>query len=77
MIGDLPESSKIGVLVNKLIERQKELEAQQANLEKIYKDEQANVSARVAALEGLLDIGKEEHEAFGRPDNQKGTRRPE
>jgi hypothetical protein len=28
VIGDLPEDSKIGILVAKLIERQKELEAQ-------------------------------------------------
>jgi hypothetical protein len=41
-----------------LIERQKEIEAQQKVLEEIYKSEQATVAAKVGALEGLLDIGK-------------------
>ena len=58
VIGDLPETSKIGILVKKLIERQKEIEAQQKVLEEIYKSEQATVAAKVGALEGLLDIGK-------------------
>ena len=43
-MADLPEDGLLKRLVDKLIERQQELEAQRAELERIYEEEQKNVS---------------------------------
>ena len=67
-MADLPENSKIGQLVRKLVERQKEVEDQQKNIEKIYAEEKVNIGKRIDALDGLSDFGKEAFEAFGNPD---------
>ena len=53
IVDQLPEDSKIGLLVNKLVARQKELEEHEEKVRAIYEREEKNVSAQVEALEGL------------------------
>ena len=72
---DFPEDSKIGKMVGMLIERQKEIEAQRRALEQAYSSSTSELREDLDALQGVQNLGKEMHELFGRPDDQRGERK--
>lgn len=69
-VADLPQDGLLKRLVDKLVERQQELEAQRAELERIYEEEQKNVSYQAQQLQGLQDAVMETYEEFGQAANQ-------
>ena len=46
-------------------------------MQKIYEEEKVNIDKRIAALDGLSELGKETFEAFGNPEQQQNVRRPQ
>ena len=70
----LPKDGKINQLVDKIMERQKEMEAQQEELRKIYEREKETVQEQIEALKGLDDLGMEAFVEAGHPEMHQ-TRR--
>lgn len=53
--------SKVDLLIEKLVERQKEIDAQRAALLEVY----SQTSSEVEGLEGTRALGEELHDLFG------------
>ena len=70
----MPKDGKINQLVDKIMERQKEMEAQQEELRKIYEREKETVQEQIEALKGLDDLGMEAFVEAGHPEMHQ-TRR--
>ena len=69
-IDELPKNSKVSQIVDKLVERQRKIDAQQKALQDLYLRKKTQINADVADLDALKeDIGKELLEIFG-PENQ-------
>ena len=67
----------MALIVDKLVERQKEIDAQRKLVEEAYKKHSRDVRGELAALEGVADLEREMHEMFGDPSKQQAFRSPE
>jgi len=67
---DIPANSKVNALVNKIIERNKEIEQAKLAMEEIYRKEQHAIRQQLA-MSGLEEISLYNFDKFGqmKPDN--------
>ena len=59
-------------LCDKIIDRQREMEAQQKAVKEAYTKHHVEVKQELTAIEGVADLGKEMFEEFGDPIKQQG-----
>ena len=68
-VKDLPKNSKVQTLIDKLVARQKEIEAEQAAVKEFYSDDtRKSLDDQVMALEGIKALAMENAENFGKQE---------
>ena len=65
-LDQLPKESKVGALVDKIVARQREIEAQQAALKSIYTDHSKSLKDQLDILSGIREFAEYNLEEFGK-----------
>lgn len=64
-LDDIPQNTKIGQLIAKIVDRNKEIEQTKLALEKIYNKEGPNIKKALEEIKGLEEIGLYNFDQFG------------
>ena len=77
VLDQMPEESKVGQLVKKMVDRQKKQEEEAQALQTIYSDHKQQVQDDLNAYAEYQNLGEELNEMFGNPENERKVNKPE